>query len=871
MKKLIINENWEEEAVSITDFIYLVIVEDLINNLYYIYDDSTEESVARTSFEVIVDSLKDVDWSCYVHLVKLPNTPQVQDLVEMGNRKSTNRDLISEILGRPDCEVLETYSTKLQESRKKKKKGSLSPFSSMTITTGDPVYNMKMFNKHMGTDFEDQAKEAAKEASKETASAIDAAVEAGEGSLAGAEATPATGESSSGEGASSSGEGGAGLGESMDIKEETIIQEDDLYAHVNKSQVNLPDDVKLLSQAEVEAFVKELDPAQLFEVGYITPFTLYSQINSYFKVLKATVFKGYTGIDYRDVSLGSDEEKAARLERAKQQIKDNPDGAHGWMLNPDGFSAEYRGQTNKLARNVHKADTADIGGQKIDMNRILFYPELGSKSKAAYYVGYKKVTADAQGRLVEEPNFTWVKLGHKDVVGEFMKHFREFMIENAKVYTPEEAAWVQKKLNMTMPEFIEKYPGVSVASYKIAVKFGMDPVEYVNKYPFTKRWTLDDLRSKLEGAKKAEQDMANLKTTSNELNAHTGLDLEHGWGTDKPQVRALYTNQIFYLSTDGKTLGNRSIIESLNEMLNKATSVDDLFDMYYDNWLDCDVDYDELYQIFTLGLEGKAFPENDLINAYGWGDDFDYCESMYELGKDIYDRGLQTVIADEIADKDPSDPGDKKLIEDGLNEAKRYVKRYYIRPQNVFASNKEEILKALVAAGDQNCSVYSLKDLEDHDDVHLLKPSDIIYYYDNHVLYDKNHVQVMDYDLFVKHEEERKKVADIDAISDATFDDMYDDRLTDADLKDKEIKVEKPTHEDYNPFVLDFDDVNAYGESLREGKDEKFICCICGEESTGYGNNPEPVKHEGRCCDACNRKFVIPARIEELNIKDEEE
>ena len=351
------------------------------------------------------------------------------------------------------------------------------------------------------------------------------------------------------------------------------------------------------------------------------------------------------------------------------------------------------------------------------------------------------------------------------------------MVTDSKAFTPDEEAWVQKKLGLTMPEFIQKFPGVSVNNYKIATKFGMDPIEYVNKYPFTKRWTLDDLTAKLTHADSATKEIKNLKTTSDELKAHTGLDLEHGWNTDKPQVRALYTNQIFYLSTNGKTLGNRNIVESLEEEVN-------------------------------------------------------------------------------------------------LEEAKRYVKRYYIRPQNVFASNKEEILKALVAAGDQNCSVYSLKGLDDHDDVHLLKPSDIIYYYDDHVLYDKNHVQVMDYDLFVKHEEERKKFSDVDEISDATFEDEYDDRLTDADLKKKEIKVEMPTHESldsFNPFTLEFDDVDAYGEKLNESKEDKFVCCICGEESEGYGNNPEPVKHDGKCCDACNRKFVIPARIEALNIEDKNE
>lgn len=73
-------------------------------------------------------------------------------------------------------------------------------------------------------------------------------------------------------------------------------------------------------------------------------------------------------------------------------------------------------------------------------------------------------------------------------------------------------------------------------------------------------------------------------------------------------------------------------------------------------------------------------------------------------------------------------------------------------------------------------------------------------------------------------------------------------------------------------FKQDFDNINAFGdkvESLKEGKEDKFTCCICGEECTGYGNNPEPYKHEGRCCDACNLKFVIPARLAELNKPEE--
>ena len=41
---------------------------------------------------------------------------------------------------------------------------------------------------------------------------------------------------------------------------------------------------------------------------------------------------------------------------------------------------------------------------------------------------------------------------------------------------------------------------------------------------------------------------------------------------------------------------------------------------------------------------------------------------------------------------------------------------------------------------------------------------------------------------------------------------------------------------------------------------EKKVCCICGKEYEGYGNNAEPYK-EGYCCDGCNMKFVIPDRL----------
>lgn len=40
----------------------------------------------------------------------------------------------------------------------------------------------------------------------------------------------------------------------------------------------------------------------------------------------------------------------------------------------------------------------------------------------------------------------------------------------------------------------------------------------------------------------------------------------------------------------------------------------------------------------------------------------------------------------------------------------------------------------------------------------------------------------------------------------------------------------------------------------------KYICCICGEEFEGFGNNAAPVM-KGTCCSHCNSKAVIPLRL----------
>jgi hypothetical protein len=36
-----------------------------------------------------------------------------------------------------------------------------------------------------------------------------------------------------------------------------------------------------------------------------------------------------------------------------------------------------------------------------------------------------------------------------------------------------------------------------------------------------------------------------------------------------------------------------------------------------------------------------------------------------------------------------------------------------------------------------------------------------------------------------------------------------------------------------------------------------FTCCMCKKLSRGWGNNPEPVKSKGRCCDDCNNTVIM--------------
>ena len=254
------------------------------------------------------------------------------------------------------------------------------------------------------------------------------------------------------------------------------------------------------------------------------------------------------------------------------------------------------------------------------------------------------------------------------------------------------------------------------------------------------------------------------------------------------------------------------------------------------------------------------------------------------------------------------------LAEDAnLREAKRYVRRYYFRPMNKFASNKAEILKTLIEIGDQNCTIYTLNNLGDDKDVSKLSSNDIIYTYDDGILKDKNGIRIMDYDLSIKKEEERKKFANVDSASDKEFKAEYEDRMTNAteleenfdddilatcpydvisadynnlgdkfivclnnnvtDIEAAGVELTAWVESTYglsvldwntngrnvfifelrpdNEFDMEFDDVDVFGEKLTEAKGH--FCSICGEPLEGSGHNTD----NGVVCDGCKLHFSL--------------
>lgn len=45
-----------------------------------------------------------------------------------------------------------------------------------------------------------------------------------------------------------------------------------------------------------------------------------------------------------------------------------------------------------------------------------------------------------------------------------------------------------------------------------------------------------------------------------------------------------------------------------------------------------------------------------------------------------------------------------------------------------------------------------------------------------------------------------------------------------------------------------------------------YKCCICNNSFKGYGNDPNPLKDTGKCCNNCNLTKVIPERMKHMKV-----
>lgn len=616
----------------------------------------------------------------------------------------------------------------LVEEKKKKKKVS---GAYLTFTTGNPDYNCKMFNKRMGTDFEDQIKDATKDAEKE-ANAVETAVDAeaaaidsgtgatvdvaGPGEAAAADA----GDTGAGDGgaAGAGGEGGGAMGESLHEDTEVAIA----------------------------------DAAEKWAIGYVI------WDHGYY------VFFADKNASGEEIGI-----KHGSGEFYPEKV--------------------YTGKTFGSAREC----VDEILNNK-DKYASLTYPENADK-----------VNGRINGALLA------IKLN--DTQDDAEKRVLIFDCKNHKLL-------LAKTLKGQLEEAVDYYTQVQ----------------------------------KMRALENGTRGFNAAAASDEKLRVNRQVCIDYGLTKALAIVEAEMKARGM-LNSDKMTIGypvNKSYVQA------DDVTIVDISDVKNSDASEvCDKNKKDFRKLSLALIYALSLKDSTKAKAIK-----DYILDKFNIDEADLTAAIKLTISDDTIMNKITDINNRLTTESlkeetELTEAKREVRRYYIRPQNIYCANKAGIIKALIAIGDkgENCSVYSLKNLVDNEDVHKLTNNDIIYYYDEGVLYDKNHVRIMDYDLYVKKEEKRKHFTGTDMDLDREpVKQEYEDRLTVADLPEVEPDI-------YEAFDLDFAPVNAFGEILTEAKGG--ICCICGEEIDGYGNNPAPVKSEGRCCDACNMKFVIPARMAE--------
>ena len=216
MKKIIINENWEEEIIEDkSSFFVLIFTQG--SNAGYIKAFSTDLEEILAQYRELLKYYSDTAFESFasIFVIKVPNTLQVKDMLEkasyIGDENNEEKlEIINHLLNRADCEYLEETHLETLEEAKKKKKRKKRKTPRVTYTTGWPWYNDHMFNHHIGScDCDKDKDEAGEDAANNANDAIGGGESVGDAGSAGGNLG-----GDFGGGDSAGGEGGA-MGESL--------------------------------------------------------------------------------------------------------------------------------------------------------------------------------------------------------------------------------------------------------------------------------------------------------------------------------------------------------------------------------------------------------------------------------------------------------------------------------------------------------------------------------------------------------------------------------------------------------------------------------------------------------------------------------
>ena len=157
MKKIIINENWEEEIIE-DNSSFFVLIFTQGSNAGYIKAFSTDLEEILAQYRELLKYYSDTAFESFasIFVIKVPNTLQVKDMLEkasyIGDENNEEKlEIINHLLNRADCEYLEETHLETLEEAKKKKKRKKRKTPRVTYTTGWPWYNDHMFNHHIGS------------------------------------------------------------------------------------------------------------------------------------------------------------------------------------------------------------------------------------------------------------------------------------------------------------------------------------------------------------------------------------------------------------------------------------------------------------------------------------------------------------------------------------------------------------------------------------------------------------------------------------------------------------------------------------------------------------------------------------------------